>query len=230
MDETQKNREALFPIVELFASINGEGAKSGQLAIFVRFKGCNLRCSYCDTAWANEETAKFKWMSASQIYDIIKKSGFKNVTLTGGEPLIQKGIENLIDCLQKDGDLRIEVETNGSVSIEKWQAHSERLSFTLDYKSPGSGMQQHMELDNFQYVREKDTVKFVCGSREDLLQAEKIIRTYQLQGRCHVILSPVYGQIELAEMVEFMKEKTLNDVNLQLQLHKVIWDPNERGV
>lgn len=219
-----------FKVVEMFVSINGEGTKCGQLAMFVRFQGCNLACSYCDTAWANEEDAPFEWMSADEIYKEIKKSGVRNVTLTGGEPLLRDDIAELIDYLLENEDLEIEIETNGSVSIKPWNCCDRRLSFTMDYKLPDSGMEDAMCLDNFKYLKEQDTVKFVSGSISDLEKAYEIIKEYKLQGRCHLYLSPVFGRIEPVEMVEFMKERQLNQVNLQLQLHKVIWDPNERGV
>ena len=219
-----------YKVVEMFVSINGEGTKCGQLAMFVRFQGCNLKCAYCDTAWANEADVPFSWMSADEIYNEIKKSGVRNVTLTGGEPLLREGMEELIEVLLKDQDLEIEVETNGSVSIEPWANIGERLSFTMDYKLPDSGMETKMCLANFQYLQAKDTVKFVAGSIDDLKKAQKVIERHQLQGRCHVYLSPVFGKIEPVQIVEFMKEKQLNQVNLQLQLHKMIWDPNERGV
>ena len=100
----------------------------------------------------------------------------------------------------------------------------------MDYKLPSSGMEKHMCLENFEILKKKDTVKFVSGSIEDLKKALEIIRKYDLSRRCHVYISPVFGSIEPAKIVDFMVENKLNDVNLQLQLHKFIWDPNMRGV
>ena len=100
----------------------------------------------------------------------------------------------------------------------------------MDYKLPSSGMEKHMCLENFEILEKKDTVKFVSGSIEDLKKALEIIRRYDLSRRCHVYISPVFGSIEPAKIVDFMVENKLNDVNLQLQLHKFIWDPNMRGV
>ena len=105
-----------------------------------------------------------------------------------------------------------------------------RLSFTMDYKLPSSGCESAMLTDNFRYLRQEDTVKFVSGSREDLERAADIISQHNLTERCHVYISPVYGSIDPQDIVGFMAERKMNDVRLQLQLHKLIWDPCKRGV
>lgn len=219
-----------FQVVEQFDSINGEGQRAGELAHFVRFAGCNLRCSFCDTMWANGPDAPYKLMSEEEIYRDIKESGIRNVTLTGGEPLLQKNIGRLLRMLNQDGELAVEIETNGSVDIGPFMEYANHLYFTLDYKLPGSGMEGQMLTENYQYLRPQDTVKFVCGSREDLERALDIIKTYSLSEKCKVYLSPVFGRIEPSEMVDFMLAQGLGNVRLQLQLHKFIWDPDKRGV
>lgn len=219
-----------FQVVEQFDSINGEGQRAGELAHFVRFAGCNLRCSFCDTMWANGPDAPYKLMSEEEIYRDIKESGIRNVTLTGGEPLLQKNIGRLLRMLNQDGELAVEIETNGSVDIGPFMEYANHLYFTLDYKLPGSGMEDQMLTENYQYLRPQDTVKFVCGSREDLEWALDIIKTYSLSEKCKVYLSPVFGRIEPSEMVDFMLAQGLGNVRLQLQLHKFIWDPDKRGV
>ena len=151
------------------------------------------------------------------------------MTLTGGEPLLQPGIDELITALGALG-YRVEIETNGSVSLQPFASLSFRPCFTMDYKLPGSGMEQTMLPENFSLLRSRDAVKFVAGSRADLERALEIIRKYGLIDRCTVFFSPVFGSIEPAEIVEFLKEHTLNGVRLQLQLHKFIWDPLQRGV
>lgn len=220
---------AEYKVVEKFVSINGEGTRAGQLAVFIRFQGCNLKCSYCDTTWANEATAPYEWMTEEEIAAYILKEKVKNVTLTGGEPLLQKDIKVLLERLAKE-NLRVEIETNGSVEITPFVSIKNRPSMTMDYKLPSSGMEQFMCRRNFALLQKKDTVKFVSGSMEDLERAKEIIDTYELTERCHVYLSPVFGQIEPADMVAYMKEKNMNGVNLQLQMHKFIWDPNRKGV
>ena len=106
-----------FKVVEKFVSVNGEGPSSGQLAVFIRFAGCNLNCSYCDTTWANEKNVPYELMSADDIYKYIKSTEVRNITLTGGEPLLQEGILELLELLSKDKELNIEIETNGSVPL-----------------------------------------------------------------------------------------------------------------
>ena len=219
-----------FKVAEIFTSINGEGTKAGQTAVFVRFTGCNLNCSYCDTKWANEPDAEYTLMTDKEILNRIKETGIKNVTLTGGEPLLRDGIHELLEEVAKDGFLQAEIETNGSIDLKPFCDIENRPSFTMDYKLPSSGMEKHMCLENFDILEKKDTVKFVSGSSKDLEKALEIIRKYDLSRRCHVYISPVFGSIEPAEIVDFMVENKLNDINLQLQLHKFIWDPNMRGV
>ena len=218
-----------FPVVEKFVSINGESVRAGEPAVFIRFRGCNLNCTYCDTSWANTSKAPAQMMEADEIAAYVAETGIKNVTLTGGEPLLQKDIYELIECLMKNGS-RVEIETNGSVSIKELSQKPYRAVFTLDYKLPCSGMEAHMLTENYEYLCADDAVKFVSGSISDLERAAQIIENYKLTEKCRVYLSPVFGSIEPAQMVEFMLEHKLNDVRLQLQLHKFIWDPNRRGV
>ena len=219
----------MFAVVENFVSINGESTHAGELAVFVRFKGCNLHCSYCDTKWANESDVAFQSMSTEEICELVKNTGVKNVTLTGGEPLIQNEIEVLIDRLMIQGNC-VEIETNGSVSLEKFAFMENRAVFTMDYKLPSSNMEKFMCMENFSFLNEHDTVKFVSGSTADLEKAVEIIEKYSLSEKCHVYISPVFDKIEPSEIVDFMIKRNLNGVRLQLQLHKFIWEPNRRGV
>lgn len=221
---------AEYQVVEKFVSINGEGTKAGQLAVFIRFRGCNLNCSFCDTSWANEENASFQWMTADEIFTYIQETGVKNVTLTGGEPLLQKELKVLIETLSKDSSLSVEIETNGSIPIEKHRITDTYPVFTMDYKLPGSNMEHKMCLQNMSQLKPTDTVKFVVGCRKDLERANELICTYDLVHKCHVYLSPVFGKIKPKDIVDFMVEKQLNGVNLQLQMHKYIWNPETRGV
>ncbi len=218
-----------YPVAEKFISINGEGTRAGELAVFIRFRGCNLRCSYCDTAWANSDSAPTVMTSARELAGYADRSGIRNVTLTGGEPLLQKDISALVQLLGAGGH-SVEIETNGAVSVAKLAAGKYRPVITMDYKLPSSGMEKYMMTGNFSVLCRKDTVKFVTGSTEDLERAAVITEEYSLTERCNVYLSPVYGAIDPADMVEFMKSRAMNGVRLQLQLHKYIWDPGRRGV
>ena len=222
----------MFNIIETFVSIDGEGPTSGELATFIRFSHCNLRCSWCDTAYSWDGTSNVKQMSVEEIYRYIKQTNVKNVTLTGGEPLIQPNIELLLDALLEDQELVVHIETNGSVDItalkEKYQNRS--LHFILDYKCPASKMSSRMCHENLKAVDQNDVYKFVIAAPEDLHTALSIMKSYDLIDRCQVYFRPVTDNIEPKEIVEFMKEHCLNDARLQLQLHKYIWPREMRGV
>ena len=222
----------MFNIVEKFLSIDGEGPSTGELATFIRFQGCNLRCSWCDTTYSWEKENINEKISAHNIYEYIKNNKVNNVTLTGGEPLIQENIHELLSVLNNDNDLNIHIETNGSIDIEPFKKKYTKgnISYIVDFKLPTSKMTQKMNYNNLKCVSEKDVYKFVIGSMEDLEKAYEIIEEYNLTHKCLVYLSPVTGNIEMNKIVEFMKEKNMNKVRLQVQLHKIIWDKEARGV
>ena len=219
-----------YNIAEKFVSINGEGMFAGQLAVFIRFCGCNLDCEYCDTRWANDMKVTFELLSEDEIYEYIKSTGVINITLTGGEPLIQKNIYVLLEKLANDKSIRVEIETNGSIDILEFIDIENRPSFTVDYKLQGSGMESRMFLLNFNRLSSKDTVKFVVSDLQDLKKAKTVIEKFSLINKCHIYISPVFGKINPEQIVDFMKENHLNDINLQLQIHKIIWDPDKKGV
>jgi 7-carboxy-7-deazaguanine synthase len=225
-----------FKVIEKFTSVDGEGPSAGELATFIRFLGCDLRCSWCDTAYSWDGEVKAELMTAEEIYQFIKASGAHNVTLTGGEPLIQKGISELIGVLLEDGMLTIRIETHGGVDISPFKEEFDLLvapydlQFIVDFKLPDSGMYEKMCWDNLSFVGFHDTYKFVIASEADLNEAIKIVRDHQLAGRCHVYFSPVASLIEPKVIVERMIREKLNDVKLQLQLHKYIWPKDMRGV
>ena len=220
----------VYKVVETFISINGEGQHAGELALFIRFAGCNLNCNYCDTRWANQPDVVYQEMTETEIKALVADSGVRNVTLTGGEPLLQPGMYQLLETMGSLPDIRIEIETNGSVDIEPYMTLIRRPAFTLDYKLPGSGMEAGMNMENYRYLTKEDTVKFVISDKTDLMRAREIIEQYQLEGRCGIYYSPVFGRIRPAEIVDDMIEHRLNGVHMQLQMHKFIWDPEQRGV
>lgn len=222
----------MFKVIEKFLSIDGEGPSQGELATFIRFKGCNLRCKWCDTKYSYDCNESFEVMSAEEIYDYIKSNGVVNVTLTGGEPLIQPGIEELLQLLSKDENLNINIETNGAVEIDRLKkiVPSKNIRYIIDFKLPGSGMTEYMNFSNFEVLNNKDVYKFVIAGMKDLEYAKEVIEKYDLISRCQVYFSPVTGIISLQDIVEFMKDNRLNGVKLQVQMHKIIWGINERGV
>ncbi len=221
---------ANYKVVEIFSSINGEGPRQGQLALFIRMQGCNLNCSYCDTRWANEEDAKFHWTSTEEILDVVRQMHIRNITLTGGEPLLQEDIMELLQALAADPWLRVEIETNGSVPLAPFAGIENPPAFNMDYKLPGSGMEDKMVLENFAFLGQKDAVKFVVKDYGDLCRSRDLIREHNLTERCHVLLSPVYDEMELEDVVYFMRNNGMNDVAIQLQIHKIIWGSEVRGV
>lgn len=206
---------------EIFDSIEGEGKRAGQLVTFIRLTGCNLRCSYCDTEYAFTEG---KEMTASEILD---KVHYHKITITGGEPLICEDLRRLLSDLHGH---EINIETNGSIDIEPF-FDFQNVFFTLDYKCQSSKMSHMMCENNFKKMRKRDVLKFVVGSKEDLEQAKKIFLKYYRTLRNRVIyISPVFEKIEPKEIVEFIKENKLINWRTQIQMHKVIWEPNKRGV
>ena len=221
----------MYKVVEKFVSINGEGRRMGELAVFIRLAMCNLNCSYCDTKWANEENVEYKLMSKEDILAYILETKVKNVTLTGGEPLIQDEIEELLVLLNGQEEINLEIETNGSVDISKFkELNLNKVSFTVDYKLPISEMTNLMEAKSFETVDHRDTVKFVISNKSELETVKEVIDRYNLANNTQVFLSPVYGQMNSEDIIEFMKNYSLNSVKLQIQLHKIIWNPEKRGV
>lgn len=210
-------------ISEIFLSIEGEGSRAGYLATFIRTHDCPLRCSYCDSNYAVEGD-DFKIMSVEEILEDVRRLGSKRVTLTGGEPLIQKDAESLVTELAYAG-YEVNIETCGAVDYIPY-LNMKNVFITADWKCKSSGMSDKMIRDQIHYLRDIDVLKFVVGSREDLDEMKEIIGETAAQ----IFVSPVFDKIEPREIVEYMQEFGLYDVRAQIQLHKVIWDPNARGV
>ena len=144
-----------YRVAEQFVSINGEGTRAGELAVFVRLCGCNLQCSYCDTQWANQPDVSYQLQTTEEIIQAILETGVRNVTLTGGEPLLTPNVAELIAAITAQPTLSLEIETNGSVPLQSFAAIQPRPIFTMDYKLPSSGMEHKMCLENMQLLYEK---------------------------------------------------------------------------
>lgn len=226
-------------ISEIFSSIDGEGSRAGYLATFIRTVGCPLRCSYCDTSYAFKPDNNTKDMSILEIVNTCLNLCNPRITITGGEPLIQNNIKELIESLLVNG-FYLNIETSGSVffnikecnDIIQDAYNDGRLFFTYDYKCPTSGMSDKMKPIIFENLGPKDILKFVVGSVEDLDFMKSIIS--DLDSRHNYInkyyVSPVFGNIEPVTIVNYLKDNNLQNVRLQLQIHKIIWDVNKRGV
>lgn len=218
----------MYNVVEIFKSIEGEGKRAGVPATFIRLYGCNLRCSYCDTMYGVEGN-QYNRMSLDEILNVCYTFDLRHVTVTGGEPLIQPNIKELILELARNG-FEVNIETNGAVDISPYSLAS-NVFITMDYKCPSSGMEDKMLLVNFSYLRKKDVLKFVVGSMEDLERARQLINEYYLTFSCNVYFSPVFGNIEPKTIVEYVLDHPeLSNAYVQVQLHKIIWDPEQRGV
>ncbi|MCK9444570.1 MAG: putative 7-carboxy-7-deazaguanine synthase QueE [Tissierellaceae bacterium] len=209
---------------EIFTSIEGEGIRMGYPVTFIRLYGCNLNCSYCDTRYSCEGQDGTE-MSVSEVIEKAKEAGVKRITLTGGEPLIHKNAEELVDGLVNEG-FEVNIETNGSVDIYPYI--KENVIITMDYKSISSGMADKMNHKNLKYLRNQDVLKFVVEDKKDLDDMKRIIETYSPS--CIIFVSPVFGKIELPDMVDYIKDNELNECRIQVQLHKIIWEPTKRGV
>ena len=206
---------------EIFLSIQGESLSAGFPTVFVRFTGCNLRCIYCDTRYAYKEGED---MTPSEVFEEIKKLHYKRVCLTGGEPLLQKELGQLLEFLD---DYIVTIETNGSVSLKSVELKNPKHSYVMDMKVPSSGCSDQMLFENFDLLRDNDEIKFVIGSRVDYDWAKNIISKYHKKGT--VTFSPVYGKIDYSGIVKWILEDKL-DARFQVQLHKVIWGPDKTGV
>jgi len=207
---------------EIFLSIQGESMYTGFPTIFIRFTGCNLRCSYCDTTYAYEQGND---MSPLEVFEQVKKLHYKRVCITGGEPLLQKDLEELL-LLLDDYNCTVTIETNGSVCVKNIKL-GEDQSWVMDMKTPSSGCSEKMVLDNFKYLSHRDEIKFVIGDRKDYDWSKDIIKNNYIKGI--ITFSPIYGKIDCESMVSWILSDKL-DVRFQIQLHKLIWGVDRTGV
>ena len=213
---------------EIFGSIDGEGVRTGELATFIRLSGCPLRCRYCDTKYALKITDG-KEMSIEYIINKAKEIGYTNITLTGGEPLMQKNSIKLINKLIENNFI-VNVETSGAIDITPLL--DKDIIITLDYKTLSSGMNNKMVLENISKLRAIDVLKFVCN-KNDLEDIKNVLKRYIIHS--YIYFSPIFKEIQPYELVDFLKELNKEGYNtrkmrVQVQLHKIIWDPDMRGV
>ncbi|MCL1810706.1 MAG: radical SAM protein [Methanomassiliicoccaceae archaeon] len=199
-------------ICEYFGSIQGEGLMIGIPTYFIRTAGCNLRCDWCDTAYAQDGGIE---MTVDEIMEIVDDT--ENICITGGEPMLQKDIPELLERLLSAGK-RIVVETNGSVDISPIPK-DERIIVSLDVKCPSSGMSEKNLLSNLMHIGKKDQLKFVIGDQVDLSYAIRFIRENKVD--TNVIFSPV-GGMDMLPIAEEVVHRKLN-VRVLPQLHKIIW-------
>lgn len=215
-----------FNISEIFYSIQGESTHAGERCVFVRLQGCELRCNWCDTPYALDINEKIKLMTADEIVNAIKKYDCNFITFTGGEPLLQNGIADLINHLAGK-NYKVSVETNGHQDIS--YLHPSVIKI-MDLKAPGSGMEKYNFFENLKYLTDKDDVKIAISDRNDYEWSKKIIYKKKLHKLINsVILTPVFGEQNPEELAEWILQDNL-PARMLLQMHKFIWGSDRRGV
>jgi 7-carboxy-7-deazaguanine synthase len=223
---TKSNAEALavvdtsLRISEIFYSLQGEAETAGAPTVFVRLTGCPMRCRYCDTEYAFTGGER---QTIEQILAQVGRYETRLVTVTGGEPLAQKGVHRLLQSLCDNG-YQVSLETGGSIDI---QPVDPRVSIVLDIKTPGSGESARNRLDNLKHISSKDQIKFVICDRSDYEWSRDFLQQHRLDRMCTVWFSPSYGQVEARDLADWILQDRL-PVRLQLQLHKSLWG-DERG-
>ena len=223
MNAITEPRTATLTVNEIYYSIQGESTWAGLPCVFVRLTFCDLRCTYCDTAYAFYEGEK---KTLPEITTEVLKFDCPLVEITGGEPLLQKNVLPLMSALA-DAGKTVLLETSGAHDISKVDLRVHRI---MDLKTPGSGECERNLWSNIQHLTKRDEVKFVVGSREDYEWSRDKMREHNLSERCHAVLfSPIFGRIEPREIVEWMLADNLR-ARFQLQMHKFIWSPTTRGV
>lgn len=212
----------MLKINEIYHSIQGESTKAGLPCVFIRLTYCNLRCTYCDTEYAFYEGYD---KSIDEVIKEVKKYNCNLVEVTGGEPLVQNESIELMKRLCDEG-FEVMLETGGSLPISEID---KRVRIILDLKCPSSGMMKKNLYENIEYLKSIDEVKFVIGTREDYEWSKEQVEKYHLDKKCIVLFSVVFGELEPVTLVNWILEDKLN-VRYQLQMHKIIWEPDKKGV
>ena len=212
----------ILKINEIFHSIQGESRHAGRPCVFVRLTGCNLRCAWCDTAYAFEEGTD---LPVGAVLERVAPYGTRYVLITGGEPLAQEGVHDLSGELCDRG-YEVAIETGGSLDLSPLDR---RVMVVMDLKCPGSGMSQKNRWENLDLLKPSDEVKFVVADRADYEWAREAVVRHHLGSRCGVLFSPVHGVLHPRPLAEWILADRL-PVRVQVQLQKYIWPPDQRGV
>lgn len=209
-------------VSEIYPSIQGESTHVGKPCVFVRLTGCNLRCTWCDSVFT---FTGGQWRVLDEVVEEAHAFGIHTVEVTGGEPLLQPAAIPLMEQLIARGH-EVLLETSGSLSIAAVPAP---VHVILDLKPPDSGEVERNLWDNIALLRPHHEVKFVIASRRDYEWSRDVLRERGLAERCTVLFSPAWGKVVLADLASWILEDRL-PVRFQVQLHKVVWDPEARGV
>ena len=213
---------AVLRVNEIFHSIQGESSRAGQPCTFIRLTGCNLRCVWCDTAYAFHEGES---MSVEQVLERVESFGCRLVELTGGEPLLQEESIPLMQALIDRG-YAVMLETGGSLPVDGVPAGVRRI---VDIKCPGSGEERRNHWENLSVLGADDELKFVIADRRDYEWARGQVIDRQLTATCGVLFSPVQDGLEPGQLADWILADGLG-VRLQIQLHKLLWPGVLRGV
>jgi 7-carboxy-7-deazaguanine synthase len=213
----------MLKINEIYHSIQGEGSAAGLPCVFVRLTYCNLRCTYCDTEYAFYEGKDF---SVEEVVKKVRKYDCKLVEITGGEPLVQ--MEECLLLMKNlcDVGFNVMIETGGSLTIKDIDP---RVKIIMDLKCPSSGMEKKNLYENINCLKSTDELKFVIGSREDYDWTVDIMNKFNIDDKCEILFSVVFGKLEPVQLVNWILEDKLN-IRFQLQMHKFIWNPETKGV
>ena len=210
-------------VKEFYLSVQGESSHAGLLCSFVRLTGCHLRCTYCDSEFA------FHGGTRRSIADVVQEVRGMNaplVEVTGGEPLLQPGVYPLMEELLAAG-LTVLLETSGAIDVRLVPPAVHKI---VDMKTPSSGECDRNDLRNLDSMNANDELKFVIGSREDYEWSKRLITEHRLLEKPYGLLfSTIFGKLTTKELAEWIIADRL-PVRFQLQMHKYIWEPNERGV
>lgn len=206
--------QSLVRLTEIFYSIQGEGRASGRPCVFVRLSRCNLRCTWCDTTYSFKGGEKFTF---DDVMAEVAKYPTKLVEITGGEPLLQPTVHPLMTAFA-DAGYEVMIETSGSLDISKIDP---RVHIIMDLKAPGSSEEKRNLWANLEHLKPSDEVKIVILDQADYEWAKGKVREHELEERCHVIFSPVHGQMDGNALANWILEDGLN-VRLGLQIHKFL--------
>ena len=220
-NEPKTKRQHTLKVTEIYRSIQGESLFAGLPCVFIRLTGCNLRCSWCDSSFSFHGGTLYV---LPRIMEDLKNFKTPLIALTGGEPLLQPGSHELINSMILEG-YTVVLETNGSVSIEHVNP---AVHIVMDLKCPASEEHQNNLLENVQYLKRSDEIKFVVCNRSDFIWAENIIKKLSLEDRVKILFSCVYEQLAADILAAWILDSGMQ-VRMQLQMHKHIWG-NMRGV
>jgi 7-carboxy-7-deazaguanine synthase len=218
------------PMVEIYETLEGEGTRAGYPTVFVRIFGCNLRCSWCDTTYSYAPAQAESVMSIDDIVQTATSFAARYLCLTGGEPLMygDKSLQLIQELLASKKFDDIHIETNGAIDLQPFIEQVPEARFIMDYKLIDSAEHQAMIPANIGLLRAQDELKFVIASVADFLQAKQVLSQFPTQAT--VLFSPVWETMTPSELAALILEHKLVDVRMSLQLHKMIWNANQRGV